>query len=305
MFDVSRPLGFLIFALVASVRADFREFQKIPTNDSLGSALLQSAEAASKEFPQLTPDSLALSVIDLTKFETPTRADYHGDAPFYPASVIKLFVMAEVFHQGKYSPEIERALREMIHVSDNDATAYLIDVFTKTTAGLELEGEALEDFIDRRRVINRYFDSLGYHISAMMKPWSFGPYGREMQLLGANKENRNQASANSIASLLYWIVKKRAITVEASDAMMSLLERPLDPPRADENQVKDFFGESLPAGSKLWSKSGETSEVRHDAAYVELPNGKKFIIVILTRAGEEKRLLPVFGAYFLKNVSGP
>jgi len=81
--------------------------------------------------------------------------------------------------------------------------------------------------------------------------------------------------------------------------MLGLLERPLDPPRPDENQVKDFFGESLPSGSKLWSKSGETSEVRHDAAYVELANGKKLILVILTRVGEDKRLLPAMGRLLL------
>ena len=295
--------AFLLLAIsCVSSRADFREFQKVPVNDSLATSLAQTAEAATKEFPQLTPDNLALSVIDLTKPDAPTRADHHGDAPFYPASVMKLFVMTEIFHQNKHSPEIERALREMIHVSDNDATAYLIDVLSITTAGPELEGKALEEFIERRRAINSYFNSLGYNVSLMMKPWSFGPYGREMQLLGANKENRNRASANSIASLLYWIVRQRAISPEASAAMMSLLERPLEPPRPDENQVKDFLGESLPPGTKLWSKSGETSEVRHDAAYIELPNDKKLIIVILTRAGEEKRLLPAIGSYLLKNL---
>ena len=72
----------------------------------------------------------------------------------------------------------------MIRLSDNDATAYLIDVVSGTTAGPELEGKALEEFIERRRGINRYFASLGYDISVLMKPWSFGPFGREMQLLG-------------------------------------------------------------------------------------------------------------------------
>ena len=84
---------------------------------------------------------------------------------------------------------------------------------------------------------------------------------------------------------------------------MSLLERPLDPPRPDENQVKDFFGESLPPGSKLWSKEGDTSEVRHDAGYVELPNGRKFIVVILTRgAADDKTLLPSIGKHLLEEV---
>jgi beta-lactamase class A len=289
----------------AIAHADYREFQAVPVDRSLGEALSRTAQAAMKDFPQLTPENLALSVIDLTHPEAPIRADYNGDAPFYPASVIKLFFMVEIFHQGRHTPEIDRALREMIRLSDNDATAYLVDILSGTTAGPELDGKAFDDFIDRRRAINRYFASLGYDISAMMKPWSFGPYGREMQLLGANKENRNRATANSIASLLYWIVRKRAISPEASEAMLQLLERPLDPPRPEENQVKDFFGESLPAGSKLWSKSGETSEVRDDAAYLELPNGRQLIVVIFTRVGEEKPLLPAVGKHLLSNIGNP
>jgi beta-lactamase class A len=39
---------------------------------------------------------------------------------------------------------------------------------------------------------------------------------------------------------------------------------------------------ALPPGTKLWSKAGWTSETRHDAAYVELPNGAKFILVTFT-----------------------
>src|SRR5204863_3997389 len=191
--------------------------------------------------------------------------------------------IVEAYHQGKLTPEIQRALREMISVSDNDGAAFLVDILTDTCSGSELDGKALDGFLDRRRKLNRSFTSLGYDISAMMKPWSFGPFGRDMQALGENRANRNRASANSFASLLVWIVRRHAISPQASDAMMSLLERPLAPPRPTENQVKEFFGESLLSGAKLWSKEGDTSEVRHDAAYVELPSGRKFIVVILTR----------------------
>ena len=289
----------LILAGAATLRADFREFSKVPVDSSLRDVLTGAAEATLNDFPQLAADQIALSAIDLTRPDAPVRADYHGDASFYPASVMKLFIMVQIFQEGRRTPEIDRALREMIHVSDNDATAYLMDVLSGTTGGPELEGDALAQFIDRRRATNRYFDSLGYDISTMMKPWSFGPYGREMQLLGEDRVNRNRASANSFASLLYWIVRKRAVSAQASDAMLALLERPLEPPLPDENQVKEFFGEALPPGSKLWSKCGETSEVRHDAAYFELRNGRKLIIVILTRAGEEKRLLPAIGKHLL------
>jgi beta-lactamase class A len=295
---------FLALCLAPAIaHADFREFKSVPVNAELAAKLTRAAEASLKDFPRLTADNLALSVIDLSKPDAPIRADYHGDAPFYPASLVKLFFMLETYRQGKLTPEIERALREMITVSDNDAAAFLLDLLTDTCSGSELEGKALDDFIDRRRKLNRSFAALGYDISAMLKPWSFGPFGRDMQAVGENRVNRNRASANSVASLLLWIVRRHAISQPASDAMMSLLERPLSPPRPTENQVKEFLGESLPPGAKLWSKEGDTSEVRHDAAYVELPSGRKLVIVILTRgAADDKTLLPAIGKHLLAEI---
>jgi hypothetical protein len=289
-------LTLLPFVVPLVAHGDFREFRAVPVDDGLVAKLNRVADATLKEFPKLTADNLALSLIDLTKPEHIVRADYHGDAACYPASLVKLFFMVETYHQGRTTAEIERALREMIQVSDNDAAAFLLDVLTDTASGSELEGKALDDFIDRRRKLNRYFASLGYDVSVMIKPWSFGPFGRDAQIMGEKLVNRNRASANSIASLLLWIVRRHAISPQASEAMLALLERPLSPPRPTENQVKAFLGESLPSGSRLWSKEGDTSEVRHDAAYVELPDGTKLIIVVLTRgAADDKALLPAIG----------
>ena len=300
MFRLVLVLLLLLAPLIA--RGDYREFRAVPVDAALRAKLTRVAEATLKEFPRLTPDNLSLSVIDLTKPESIVRADYHGDAAFYPASLVKLFFMVETYHQGRITPEIERALREMIQVSDNDAAAFLVDVLTGTASGSELQGKALGEFIDRRRKLNRYFASLGYDISAIIKPWSFGPFGRDMQIMGENKINRNRASANSFASLLLWIVRRHAISPQASEAMLALLERPLSPPRPTENQVKDFVGESLPAGSRLWSKEGDTSEVRHDALYVELPGGTKLIMVILTRAlAMIRRSCPLLESVFSPN----
>jgi beta-lactamase class A len=297
---IVRSLISSLFLVPLIVRGDFREFRAVPVEAELGARLARVAEVSLKEFPGLAPDNLALSVVDLTKPENMARADYHGDASFYPASLVKLFFMVEAFHQGHLTPEIQRALGEMIRVSDNDAAAFLVDILTDTASGSELSGKALEDFLERRRKLNRYFVSLGYDVSVFIKPWSFGPFGRDLQIMGENKINRNRASANSIASLLFWIVRQRAISPEASKAMLALLERPLDPPRSGENQVKDFLGESLPPGSRLWSKEGDTSEVRHDAAYIELPGGRKLIVVILTRGvADDKTVLPAIGKHLL------
>ncbi|MEA2166166.1 MAG: hypothetical protein QOK37_4293 [Thermoanaerobaculia bacterium] len=288
-------LASLLLLTATSAFANFREFTDVPKNPALALAAQHAAEQTLKDFPKLTADNLAISIIDMTNPSTVDRGDWHGDAPFYPASVVKLYIMAEVFHQRlEGDKEVQRALGEMIRLSDNDATAYLIDIISDTCPGPNLEGRALNKFMDKRRVVNKWFATMGYDISAMAKPWSFGPFGREKQILGGDaKPFRNRSSANSFASLLLWIVRKRAVSAQASNAMMTLLDRPLSPPRADENQVKEFIGESLPAGSKEWSKAGWTSEVRHDAAYIELPGGRKLILVIMTRGtADDVKLIP-------------
>jgi len=276
-----RLLLIALFALTA--RADFREFTDVARDPSLEYRLRSAAEATLKAYPKLKADDLAISIVDVSNPTTVARGDYHGDAPFYPASVIKLFFMADVYatHKEKVG-DVDRALKEMIVVSDNDATAYLVDLLADTVPGPPLEGRALRRYIDRRRTINQRFQRLGYtdNVSAMMKPWSFGPYGVDLQVLGTNRENRNRLSANATASLLLWIVRRRA---PGAHDMMALLARPLSPVRAEENQVKEFIGEAVPTGTRLWSKAGWTSEVRHDAAYLELPNGRKFVLVVFTR----------------------
>jgi len=274
--------------------ADFREFTEVPKDPSIETKLRHAAETTLHDFPKLKSEDLALSVIDVTKPETIARGDFQGYVRFYPASVIKLFFMVNVFAQHKETMgDMDRALKEMINVSDNDATAFIVDVTTETCSGSNLEGRALRKFIDRRRNANKYFAHFGYDISAMAKPWSYGPFGRDKQLMGPNLENRNRLTANATASLMLWIMRRRAVSATASESMMTLLARPLDPLRADENQVKEFIGESLPAGSKLWSKAGWTSQVRHDAAYIELPTGRKFVLVIFTRGiADDVTLVP-------------
>ena len=281
----------LLFTLTA--RGDYREFVNVAQDPSLATRLRMAAEATLKQYPKLKAEDLAISIVDVTNPAIVARADHQGDARFYPASVIKLFFMADVYTTHKQRMgDVDRALREMIVVSDNDATAYLVDLVANTVPGPPLEGRALNRYIEHRRDINRRFQKLGYadNVSAMMKPWSFGPYGVDRQVLGPNRVNRNMLTANATASLLLWIQRLRT---PGAQEMMKLLERPLAPVREEENQVKEFIGASLPEGSRLWSKAGWTSEVRHDAAYVELPNGRKLILVIFTREiAEDVTLIP-------------
>jgi hypothetical protein len=281
----------LLLALTAG--ANYREFLDAPADPALTTKLRMAAEATLQAFPKLKADDLAISIIDVTQPHLVSRGDYHGDTPFYPASVIKLFFMADIFqtHKEKIG-DVDRALKEMIVVSDNDATAYLVDILANTVPGPPLQGRALNRYVERRRDINQRFEKLGYtgNVSAMMKPWSFGPFGVDRQVLGENRVNRNKLTANATASLMLWIQRRRA---PGSHEMMTLLHRPLAPLREEENQVKEFIGEALPADAQLWSKAGWTSEVRNDAAYIELPSGRKLILVIYTRGtADDVTLIP-------------
>ena len=308
-------LSIAIFLIAASAiaRADYHEFKERPVNPAITLNLQHAADDVLKQFPKLKAEDLAITVVDLTNPSTIDRGDYHGDASFYPASVVKLFYMAETFHQHKENdPDVPRALKEMIGVSDNDATAFILDTISDTGSGPSLQGRAFRKFLEKRGVVNRWFASMGYDISAMAKPWSFGPFGRDIQLtygkevFDSEKDlrvNRNRASANSVASLVLWIARRRAVSPAASDAMLALMERPLNPQRKEENQVKEFIGASLPEGAKIWSKAGWTSEVRHDAAYVELPNGKKYVIVIFTRGiADDVTLIPAIAKRLLADL---
>src|SRR5260370_6036586 len=154
---------FLVLAFAAAARADFREFKALPVDPSIATNLKAVVDKTLKENPKLTADSVAISLIDLTKPSTISRGDYHGDAPFYPAWVIKLFFMVEAFHQKKENdPDMPRALKEMIVMSDNDATAFVLDTISDTCSGPQLQGRALNRFLDKRRVVNEWVKPMDY-----------------------------------------------------------------------------------------------------------------------------------------------
>lgn len=216
---------------------------------------------------------------------------YRGVEQIYPASIVKLFYLVaaqEWLETGmiQSTPELERALRDMIVDSSNDATGLVVDTLTGTTSGPELSPGPFETWQHQRNLINRYFQSLNWleleTINVNQKTWCDGPYGREAAFVGPLRENRNMLTTEATARLLHSIIGGVAVSAERSRLMMSLLQRSLNP--ADltdpENQVTGFIGGGLPLEARLWSKAGWTSTVRHDAAYIELPGKQPFLLVV-------------------------
>ena len=237
---------------------------------------------------KLLPAQLAVTLVDLGDRARPIHASFRGEVQIYPASVIKLFYLAAAhrwMEDGKLadSPELRRAMRDMIVDSSNDATAYVVDVLTGTTSGPELADDEIKVWWEKRNAVNRYFASLGYtSINASKKPWGDGPYGRETQAIKLFEPKRNALTTDATARLLAEIATGQCVTAARSAEMMALLSRDPASKSADPDDQAKFTGPVLPAGAKLWSKAGWTSATRHDATYIELPGGPKFVLVVFT-----------------------
>ena len=293
-------------------------------DEGLAKITQQILQATREKFPTLKRDKIALTWI---VYEEPMIVNtggalsanefwqyqvkgfsYRGVERIYPASIVKLFYLVAIHEwlQGgmvSESLELNRAIRDAIVTSSNDATSLLVDVLTGTTSGPELPSNPFETWQQQRNIINRYFASLGWSelesINVNQKTWCDGAYGRERAFLGELMENRNMLTTDAVARLLHSIIGGVAISSERSQKMMQLLKRSLNPAQFidsdGENQITGFIGEALPPNAQIWSKAGWTSQVRHDAAYIEVPGVSPYLLTIFTEGkdnAQNKSILP-------------
>lgn len=311
-------------------------FHKDPQLETWGDRILEKIWTA---FPGLARNQLALTwlvydppapintggALHPEEFwnYSPRGFSYRGVELIYPASVVKLFYLVAIhewLERGMVQPsvELDRAIRDMIVDSSNDATGLIVDVVTGTTSGPELAPGPFAAWKQQRQIVNRYFQSFGWDelqtINVCQKTWCDGPYGRERAFYGELMENRNMLTTIATARLLHSIVGGVAVSASRSQAMMTLLRRSLNPDDllADpENQVTGFLGSGLPLNASLWSKAGLMSRVRHDAAYIELPGCYPYLLIVFTEGADQAKnesILPFISqqiAEAMRSLSAP
>lgn len=286
----------------AATRPVTETWSQIAPDPAMQRAIETARDAAIARFADagLTAEHLAISVVDLTDHARPRRASLGGDRPIYPASVVKLFYLAAVeqaLEAGTLedSPQLRDAVRDMIVDSSNDATHYVVDALSGTTGGTELSASDLAAWGERRSGVNRLFASLGYSgVNAVQKTWCEAPYGRERQWVGDERERRNKLTADATARLWFEVATGRFVSPERSKAMLDLTRR--EPTRhagVYDEQAARFGGQVLPVGAEYHSKAGWTSEVLHDSAFVRLPNGAEYVVVVFTEGvSNEYEVIP-------------
>ena len=236
---------------------------------------------------------------------------WNSNKNYYPASIVKIvYALASQIWIKKdliiNSDELRRALYEMIANSNNDATSYILDLLTGTTSGPSLNEQNFEAWKIQRKLINNWLEELQWpeikNWNCSQKTWNEGPFGRERDFYGKSNENRNRMTTEGSARIFESLMTNEMLPKVDSDKFIKVFQRSLDPisrKKDLENQVDGFLGEGLPLASKLWSKAGLMSEVRHDAAWWVAPKQNPMLAVVFTTGKElvkDQFLLPAISS---------
>jgi beta-lactamase class A len=101
----------------------------------------------------------------------------------------------------------------------------------------------------------------------------------------------NTTTAYGMAMLLERMAKGQAVNKQSSDEMIKVL---LD------QRFNEIIPTQLPKDVKVAHKTGWITALHHDAAIVYLPNGKKYILVLLSKnLGDEKAAVKVMAGVSL------
>lgn len=289
------------------------------TNADLRASLERILEATWTAFPQLAPNQIAITwVVYEPPYQVntggalsaeafwqyrPQGASYRGVELVDSAGMVKLFYLVAMhvwLEQQMVQPaaEIARAMTDMILHASDDAMSYVLDVLSGTTSGPSLPPGPFETWKSQRNIVNRYFQQLGWpelrSVNMNQKIWADGPYGRERDFLGEAFENRNRLTTEATARLLHSIIGGVSVSGARSVSMMDLMKRSLDMATSSANHApqEGFIGAGLSPtaklSAKLWSHTGVSSLVRHEAAYVEAEGRSPYLLVTFTEGDRQR-----------------
>jgi len=275
---------------------------------------------------QLPTEPLSITLINVKTGET---AGFQPNLLKYPASVIKMFWMVNVFEQLERGilpnePDFAADLNRMIQQSSNDAASRLVDAATGTESGYILRGEKYEDWANKRRKISEFFQKAGYEgIALHQKTYPIyylnntKPEGRDEQMWNDSKDVRNQISSEHAARLMYEIITKKSVSPEVSEKMIHLLAKDLRPEYWRENSsrfggfnpIKGHLGQGLPTEVDFASKAGWTDTGRHEVAFVRSRenDGPVYIVAILgadEAYSKDWQLFPILSKTVFDRMSG-
>lgn len=194
------------------------------------------------------------------------------------AHLVYLVAIHEWIERGMVvsSPELERAMQDMVVLGRHPAAGLVVDVLTGTTSGPELPPQPLQTWQQQRNIVNRYLQSLQWpELEAVNLNQKTGAaYGRERQGLGPMLEYQNQLTTDAIARLMHSIIGGVAVSAGRSQSMMKALQHP---------NRRSFLGTACPDNSQSWSLAAQDNNGYHEVMYAEIPDQQPLLLSISVR----------------------
>jgi beta-lactamase class A len=213
----------------------------------------------------------------------------NGKESFHAASTMKAPVMIEVFKQaseGKFnltdSILIKNEFKSIVDgstfsldsASDSEFNLYK-QVGTKKTIGALMYDMIIVSSNLATNLIIELVDAK--NVTQTMRAMG----ANEIQVLRGVEDSKafqqkmnNTTTANDLMLIFEKIAREEMVNAEASKAMIKIL---LD------QKFNDVIPAKLPPDVKVAHKTGNITGVQHDCGIVILPNGKKYVLVLLSK----------------------
>lgn len=205
-----------------------------------------------------------------------TFGEWRSDANIYPASVIKVPVMAEAFRQyelGRIAPGTEMVVAESNQTTTDQPTPFETGYRTTVAELVELmvtrsdnvATNQMFDVLGRERV-TEYMRSLGLPTFLLGRKLS----GSEPLIVDPGMVGRNRLPAGEIAQLLLLIARDEIAGAAEQRAILG---------RCIHNEK---LVPALRPGDVFMHKTGETDTVSHDAGILRTAGGGHYVVVLYT-----------------------
>ncbi|MCF2443855.1 class A beta-lactamase-related serine hydrolase [Dyadobacter sp. CY345] len=214
---------------------------------------------------------------------------------FHAASTMKTPVMVEVFKQAA---EGKFALTDSIIIKNEfksivDGSLYSLDSIQDSDHLLYRkigQKRAIKDLVYEMIIVSSNFatniiiDLVGAeNVSKTMKELG----AKDIQILRGVEDAKayqkglnNTTTANDLRILFEGIAAGKIVDQKSCDAMIKIL---LD------QKFNDVIPGKLPKEVKVAHKTGSISKVYHDSGIIFLPDGKKYVLVLLSKGWDEEK----------------
>ncbi len=221
--------------------------------------------------------------------ENPVSIFFNENEIFHAASTMKTPVMIEAFKQAA---EVKLSLSDSILIKNEfksivDSSSFSLEIGRDS-------GEKLYDFLGKKRplsdlVYDMIINSSNLATNLIVELLDAKKITKTMRELGAGKINvlrgvedmkaynaglNNSTTALDLLNIFEKIATGSAISSSASKQMIDILV---------DQKHNTIIPALLPSDVKVAHKTGSISGVRHDSGIVFLANGKKYVLVLLSK----------------------